>query len=52
MFNLAISYTNVGRHEDAVVLLKQTLELRRRVQSENNPEIGCMRCIFPSFHAL
>ncbi len=43
MHNLGISYGDVGRHEDAVVLHKQTLDLRRRVLPENHPEIGCMR---------
>ena len=40
MANLGISYSNVGRHDDAVVILKQTLDLRRRVLPENHPDIG------------
>ena len=54
MHNLGTSYSDVGRHEDAVVLHKQTLDLRRRVLPENHPEIGCMRsrCVFLSFHVL
>ena len=54
MQGLGISYGDVGRHDDAAVLLKQLLDLRRRVLPENHPEIGCMRarCVFPSFHVL
>ena len=40
MFNLAMSYSSIGRHQDALALLEQTLELRRRVLPGNDPKIG------------
>jgi hypothetical protein len=43
MHNLGVSYGDVGRLDDALALLKQTLDFRRRVQPENHPEIGSMR---------
>jgi hypothetical protein len=40
MHNLAISYDALGKHADALVLHKKVLELRRRVLSEDHPDIG------------
>ena len=40
MTNLGISYGNVGRHDDSVEIMKQTLDLRRRALPKNHPEIG------------
>ena len=44
MNNLAATYKALGRHADAVALLEQVLELRRRVLPANHPDIGegCM----------
>ena len=40
MYNLAITYSALGRHQDALVMKEKTLEFRRRVLPENHPEIG------------
>ena len=40
MCNLAYTYGELGRHQDAVVLLEKTLELRRRVLSKNHPDVA------------
>ncbi len=40
MGNLAAMYSNLGRHQDAVVLQEQTLEFLRRALPENHPDIG------------
>ena len=40
MGNLANSYDDIGRHEDALVLREKVLEFRRRVLPEEHPEIG------------
>ena len=45
MHNLALTYDNLKRHQDAVVLGEQTLEFRRRVLPANHPEIGAVRFI-------
>jgi len=42
MHNLAVSYTALGRHQDALPLRQKTLEIRRRVFPENHPTIGVM----------
>ncbi len=42
MNNLANTYGELGRHQDALVLLEKTLEFRRRVLPENHPDIGVM----------
>jgi len=42
MGNLANTYNELGRHQDAVVLQEKTLEFRRRVLPENHPDIGVM----------
>ncbi len=43
MSNLAGAYRALGRHQDALVLLEQTLQFWRRVLPENHPHIGAMR---------
>ena len=40
MNGLAVSYADLGRHADALVLREQALELRRRVLPEDHPSIG------------
>jgi hypothetical protein len=40
MNNLAATYSELGRHQDALVLQEKTLEFRRRVLPENHPGIG------------
>jgi hypothetical protein len=40
MVNLATTYNNVGRHQDALVLQEKALEIQRRVLPENHPDIG------------
>jgi len=40
MGNLADTYRALGRHQDALVLQKKTLEFQRRVLPENHPAIG------------
>ena len=40
MGNLAATYADLGRHEDALVLREKVLEFRRRVLPEEHPEIG------------
>jgi hypothetical protein len=38
--NLADTYSELGRHQDALVLKEKTLEFNRRVLPENHPDIG------------
>jgi hypothetical protein len=40
MGNLANTYYELGRHQDALVLHEETLEFRRRFLPENHPDIG------------
>ncbi len=40
MGNLAVSYSKLGRHVDALAMRLRVLELYRRVLPENDPEIG------------
>ena len=40
MGNLAYTYGELGRHQDALVLLEKTLELRRRVLPKNHPDVA------------
>ena len=40
MSNLAVSYSALGRHEDALAMKERVLEFRRRVLPENHPDIG------------
>ena len=40
MGNLATTYSDLGRHQDALVMMEKTLEFMRRVLPENHPDIG------------
>ena len=40
MNNLAVTYSALGRHQDALVMKEKTLEFQRRVLPENHPLIG------------
>ena len=40
MGNLANTYSDLGRHQDALAMQEKTLEFRRRVLPENHPHIG------------
>jgi hypothetical protein len=40
MSNLALAYSALGRHQDALVLKEKTLEFRRRVLPKNHPDMG------------
>ncbi len=42
MNNLAQTYGELGRRQDALVLQEKTLEFQRRVLPENHPGIGVM----------
>ncbi len=43
MHNLAVTYGDLERHQDALALQEQTLEFLRRVLPENHPHIGVIR---------
>ena len=40
MNNLAMSYSALGRHADALAMRERVLEFNRRVLPENHPDIG------------
>ena len=40
MNNLALTYSNLGRHVDALAMGERVLEFRRRVLPEDHPDIG------------
>ena len=40
MGSLASSYSDFGRHEDALAMEERVLEFRRRVLPEDHPAIG------------
>ena len=40
MGNLANTYSDLGRHQEALVMGEKTLEFQRRVLPENHPDIG------------
>ena len=40
MQGLALSYSDLGRHEEALEMGEKTLEFYRRVLPENHPDIG------------
>ena len=50
--NIALTYSALGRHADALAMGEQVLEFQRRVLPANHPDIGegclgwmrCMRC--------
>jgi hypothetical protein len=40
MNNLATTYSELGRHADALAMGEEVLEFRRRVLPANHPDIG------------
>ena len=40
MSNLAMTYTALGRHADALAMFERVLEFFRRVLPANHPDIG------------
>ena len=46
MSNIAGTYGELGRHQDALALQEKTLEFYRRVLPENHPSIGVMQFVF------
>ncbi len=44
MSNLASTYSDLGRHQDALAMQQKTLEFSRRVLPENHPDIGATSC--------
>ena len=48
ILNLAVTYSELGRLQDALVMGEKALEFMRRVLPENHPEIGasCVNCLF------
>jgi hypothetical protein len=40
MGNLALTYSALGRHSDALAMNESVLEFRRRVLPANHPKIG------------
>ncbi len=40
MSGLASSYSDLGRHDDALAMQERVLEFARRVLPENHPDIG------------
>ena len=40
MSDLAASYSDLGRHEEALEMREKALEFFRRVLPENHPDIG------------
>ena len=40
MSNLAMTYSALGRHADAVALFEHVLEIQRRVLPADHPDIG------------
>jgi hypothetical protein len=40
MGNLALTYSDLGRYQDALLMKEKVLEFRRRVLPENHPDIG------------
>ncbi len=40
MGNLAMAYSELGKHADALAMGEEVLEFRRRVLPANHPDIG------------
>jgi hypothetical protein len=40
MSSLALTYSDLGRHVDALAMGEEVLEFRRRVLPANHPDIG------------
>jgi hypothetical protein len=45
MGDLGKTYSDLGRHEDALALKEKTLEFYRRVLPESHPDIGEGHCL-------
>ena len=43
MGNLAKTYSDLGRDQDALLMQEKTLAFLQRVLPENHPDIGAMR---------
>ncbi len=52
MSNLASTYSDLGRHADALAMSEQVLEFRRRVLPANHPDIGEGRAWRDGLHAV
>ena len=52
MGNLALTYSALGRHADALAMGERVLEFRRRVLPANHPEIGEGRAGRDALHAV
>ena len=50
MGNLALTYSALGRHYDALAMKERVLEFRRRVLPENHPSIGEGGCVVWYLH--
>ena len=51
MNNLAMTYSALGRHVDALVMGEKALELGLRVLPENHPKIGEGDTLSDALHA-
>jgi hypothetical protein len=40
---VSITYSALGRHQEALVMQEKTLEFHRRVLPQNHPDIGATR---------
>ncbi len=40
MSSIGLTYSHLGRHQDALLIREKTLEFLRRVLPENHPDIG------------
>ena len=52
MNNLAGTYSELGRHADALAMCEQVLEFQRRVLPANHPDIGEGCALRDGLHAL
>ena len=43
MGNVALTFSALGLHQDALAMQEKVLEFRRRVLPENHPQIGATR---------
>ena len=52
MGNLASTYSELGRHADALAMREQVVEFLRRVLPANHPEIGEGCALRDGLHAV
>ena len=52
MGNLASTYSDLGRHDDALAMKERVLEFRRRVLPENHPSISEGGCVVWDLHSF